>query len=704
MSAPAVPAPSVSAPRVVVLPTQYIHRPGGYCATLAAGGPEHAAAPLPSLLGTSAHAAAPQQPPQKPTAAANSTLHRASAPAVHPRPAAAITAETASARAPAPTLHRASAPAVQARSAAAVTAETASAHAPAPAPAMSPARQEGAGETAAYVATRGASDANASPPCIVRAAVCSQPALSAFPAPTLEPSLSSTAPPAAAAPPCVSEAIAAAPTGASAALSTGAATASASSALTTPARADASAPASATPGAADGSPVSQTMSAAEASARVERLLAAMGKATSERITLRDCLRHLVDAKACAPRLLVDFPRIDQDKTGSITAKQLEQYLSPGAEQEGQQETHQDIGEVWETLISGREEELRSDELFLDDLARHYDWAEQRLPSLVELFEEQGCSSISKAEFLARFGGAPPPRVSGAAAARSLEQEVLDNGFRFGNGITTEQIALTVEKHTTDAQRAAHGNDLGVQICRHAIFNLNWRQLDRLDASFDSQALEVQDLEAGCLKVPDAPEVPDSPAQQAAGEAAMPFASEDADVGARSAAPQHTQGSDPDRGFAIPGVGLAPTDMDAETAMKIIGAALSSRQHTSPGRFSDSAMTPDDTEASYPTPETVERSPTTAADSEQDRSQEWSCQREAPQRVELPARGQLVAQETVAVQRWHAAKSGVSVASAQRLISCCGSRPRQKAPEQKAAWDERPKPSGAFGVLGCCSKR
>jgi len=135
-------------------------------------------------------------------------------------------------------------------------------------------------------------------------------------------------------------------------------------------------------------------------------MVAMGKAAgdgSQCITVRDILRHIDAVKAHAPQLLLDFPKIDQDGKGKVTAQQLEAHLGPEKRQElGRSE----LQEIWEALKTGRAESQPNDRVFLADLARHYNFVERRLPEMVERFHEvdldRSCS-IERTEFDAFFG-------------------------------------------------------------------------------------------------------------------------------------------------------------------------------------------------------------------------------------------------------------------------------------------------------------
>jgi stage V sporulation protein K len=87
----------------------------------------------------------------------------------------------------------------------------------------------------------------------------------------------------------------------------------------------------------------------------------------------------------------------------VTAKQLESYLSPEKKKEL---SRKELQEIWSRLTSGRTEEMPSDRIFLQDLARHYQFAESVLPDLIGRFHEvdadKSCS-IERSEFDAFFG-------------------------------------------------------------------------------------------------------------------------------------------------------------------------------------------------------------------------------------------------------------------------------------------------------------
>lgn len=124
---------------------------------------------------------------------------------------------------------------------------------------------------------------------------------------------------------------------------------------------------------------------------------------SEIITVRDVLTHVEAVKSLAPKLLSDFSKIDKSGSGKITAKQLAGYMGPL----GQSELSRfELQKVWERLISGRAKQLPVDHLFLEDMARHYNFVNAHVPDLIERFQEvdTDCScSIERTEFDAFFG-------------------------------------------------------------------------------------------------------------------------------------------------------------------------------------------------------------------------------------------------------------------------------------------------------------
>jgi stage V sporulation protein K len=159
--------------------------------------------------------------------------------------------------------------------------------------------------------------------------------------------------------------------------------------------------------------------------QLQRLLAGMGK-TGQSITVRDILQHIELVKATVPQLLQDFPKIDHDGCGKISAKQLEDYLSPEKKGElGKKE----LQEIWDRLTSGRTEALPADRVFLQDLARHYQFAESVLPDLVGRFHEvdtdRSCS-IERNEFDAFFGNGEAwleARLANVIGLRELKEQI-----------------------------------------------------------------------------------------------------------------------------------------------------------------------------------------------------------------------------------------------------------------------------------------
>jgi len=145
---------------------------------------------------------------------------------------------------------------------------------------------------------------------------------------------------------------------------------------------------------------------ASTDAQVDRLWAAMGKDPandSHFVAVRDVLSNLHLVRAFAPQLLTEFTKIDQEGSGKIRARQLKRHLGPAQKKElGPAE----LQRIWEQLVSGRAEQLPSDKIFLQDLARHYQFASAHIPDLVDRFHEvdtdRSCS-IERLEFDAFFG-------------------------------------------------------------------------------------------------------------------------------------------------------------------------------------------------------------------------------------------------------------------------------------------------------------
>lgn len=163
---------------------------------------------------------------------------------------------------------------------------------------------------------------------------------------------------------------------------------------------------------------------------VRRLLAAMGKGAAgddEFITVRDLLRNMEAVKQHAPQLLQDFAKIDRAGSGRISAKQLEEHLAPNEQR--RERSRQELQEIWDRLVSGRAEDLPSDRIFLQDLARHFDFAERSLPDLVERFHEvdadRSCS-IERNEFDAFFGDGEAwleAKLAGVIGLEDLKEQI-----------------------------------------------------------------------------------------------------------------------------------------------------------------------------------------------------------------------------------------------------------------------------------------
>jgi len=103
-----------------------------------------------------------------------------------------------------------------------------------------------------------------------------------------------------------------------------------------------------------------------------------------------------------------------------------------------------------------------------------------------------------------------PDYTSEDLARIFEHQVRRRGFEISPDATTEVIAGAIERRTTQDQRMALNGGVGEHACRHAIFNLNRREMAAVRAAAKSDdaepvpsvTLEIPDIEFGCSMVPD----------------------------------------------------------------------------------------------------------------------------------------------------------------------------------------------------------
>lgn len=146
-------------------------------------------------------------------------------------------------------------------------------------------------------------------------------------------------------------------------------------------------------------------------ARLARFLAALKKNPTDAgdidVTIRDIVLHMTEARRDLPELLRYFPQVDQDGNGKLSLEELEQFICPKRRRDFDSEM---LDEIWKQLISGRTERLPDwmpeDQVYLEDLARHYDYVNKVVPDLIENFKEVDLGrtcSIMRDEFDSFFG-------------------------------------------------------------------------------------------------------------------------------------------------------------------------------------------------------------------------------------------------------------------------------------------------------------
>lgn len=148
----------------------------------------------------------------------------------------------------------------------------------------------------------------------------------------------------------------------------------------------------------------------EVDERIAKLCAVLKKSESSdggwKISIKDICRNISAVKEHLPELLKDFPKIDADADGCVTMEELHEYFSPDQVKEYSKER---LDEIWNMLQSKRtNDKLSKDALFLEDLAGHIEFLDEKMPEMFDCFGEVDTSHngrIEHEEFDAYFGSA-----------------------------------------------------------------------------------------------------------------------------------------------------------------------------------------------------------------------------------------------------------------------------------------------------------
>mmetsp|Transcript_100131 Transcript_100131/g.158438 ORF Transcript_100131/g.158438 Transcript_100131/m.158438 type:complete len:626 (-) Transcript_100131:246-2123(-) len=150
----------------------------------------------------------------------------------------------------------------------------------------------------------------------------------------------------------------------------------------------------------------------ESRLRVSKLMSTIKKKEKDgewNITVKDICRNIDAVKEILPELLTEFPKIDADGNGRVTIQELENYFDPAKKREY---TKEKLDEIWTILTSKRKEDrsqwANPDVLTLEDLALNLEFIDEKVPELMECFQEIDIDKtcrINRGEFDAYFGNA-----------------------------------------------------------------------------------------------------------------------------------------------------------------------------------------------------------------------------------------------------------------------------------------------------------
>jgi adenylate kinase family enzyme len=125
------------------------------------------------------------------------------------------------------------------------------------------------------------------------------------------------------------------------------------------------------------------------------------------LTIRDVCRNITAVKEFLPELLTEFPKIDHDGHGKITLQDLDNYFDPVKQKEYSMEK---LDEFWGILVSKRapSDNRPKDFIDLEDIAANVDFIDEKIPDLIEKFQDidanQSCC-VERVEFDGFFGNA-----------------------------------------------------------------------------------------------------------------------------------------------------------------------------------------------------------------------------------------------------------------------------------------------------------